>query len=399
MKNPNQIPQVDHSPEDQPQGENEQLETAPTQEVGELTDGFNGRILYASHTEHDLARLKIRKEITEDAVDNTRFDDFYKAGIGTVEMADGRSVNIIDVSPEDYSKNLGHSPEKIATYAQKGTIFFSPGWLDTLESNKYFIRSLLEKGYRVVSLEYPRKQTKGKSLEQERLEYMRAAVDSVNFDKNSAFGLGFSLGAIDLAQFLDPKSGDMHTLFKDLVLINPAGLNKKKEGFIHLIKNYLKHGKQKKTGDSDHRHLESSFSPPEEYSKEGVPVTHTSVEIRKRVTQEGKENFGKSLTFAGREALRVGKTKIQDPLTRLKQAGHSVTILSSENDSLLPSEELDIDDTGITTLPLTLAGYHNTPREISKWDPDSEQWQAWFGALDAAFMHRSQKEANQRTEL
>jgi len=331
----------------------------------------------------------IIKEKVDSVLDDAEFDAKFEKAITTVETEAAGPVRKIDISPDTKIFPL-----------PKDVIFFAPGWLETLEANKHLIKSLLHFGYRVISLEHPRDGGNTKNVNKRRVGAVSAVVDSVE-DRPKMIGMGHSLGAIDISEYADPERDlDTNLKFSNFILTNPAGLTRKTLGvrFPKLLWNYVKnHMAQKKEADKQLKSGNSDF-----YN--GIPTSNIATEVRSDLDTRGGEQFGSNLPLAGLEAVRVGSSSIQKSLYRLRENGHKVYVFSQENDRLLPSSSFDLkvsdkstrdpelkatgikyvaDDKADVDGFISLAGYHNTPRNAHRLDLENNQWMSivWIDAL------------------
>lgn len=294
--------------------------------------------------------------------EESKFDVEFRKNISVVDSKEAGRVNKIDISPENGTS--------------KAIIFLAPGWLETLDTNKYLIRSLVEFGYRVVSLEHPRDGGDSVNAEERHLSAISAVVNDTDLNGGKMFGMASSLGAIDISQFADPKRNpDTHDKFKDFILLNPAGLNAKKMtkvgDIMHLLKNYVV-GHMRQGAEA-----KKMMSELEGYN--GVPLTEIGALLREKMTKSGMADLNANMKLAFKEAVRVGGSKVQEELLRLRKNGHKVFVFSSEDDRLLPGNEYDAQVDQV----IQLAGYHNTFRNATRTDYDNEQWMSlvWVNSL------------------
>lgn len=324
----------------------------------------------------------------------SKFDEKFKKSISTVESQEVGTINKIDISPEE---------EK-----PKATIFLAPGWLEPIATNKFFIRALVGFGYRVISLEHPRKGGTKKSAEARHLEAISAVVNSTDLHGEKMFGLATSLGAIDIAQYADPKRNpDNHGKFKDFVLLNPAGLNIKSKNsklkdVIRLLKNYVSgHMKQGEEFQKTMTELGDSATVASADKYKGIPLTAITESVRKKANKPGDDDLKANPMLTLLEAIRVGSVRVQEELKHLRKNGHKIFIFTGEDDKLMPGKELDVKVAGDSKSGpkgdnikynstdaqvdqvIQLAGYHNTFRTTERADFDNNQWMSmiWVNAL------------------
>lgn len=326
----------------------------------------------------------------------SNFDARFNKSISVVNSKEVGSVNKVDISPENGQP--------------KATIFLAPGWLETLNTNKYLVRSLVEFGYRVISLEHPRHHGSAVDAGARHLAAINAVVEDTDLHGEKMFALASSLGAIDIAQYADPeKNPETHSKFKDFVLLNPAGLNSKDEkgktrDVLHLLKNYLfGHMKQGKETKKLMAELEEELrvSSADNSKGNGMPLSTIAELLREKMTKAGMSDLKSNPILASLEAVRVGGSRVQEELRRLRQNGHKIFVFTSENDKLLPGQEYDLKVAGEPGVGpkgenieygsadaqvdqvTQLAGYHNTFRNVARSDFDNDQWMSivWVNAL------------------
>lgn len=313
--------------------------------------------------------------------DEKQFETVFKNSISTIESPTTGSITKIDLKPEHPT----------------ATIFLAPGWLETLDSNKYFFKTLFEMGYRVISLEHPRTGGKSKEAKTRHLDAIEAVIDSTELGNEKMFGLASSLGAIDLTEFANTgKNGSAHSKFKDLILLTPAGLTdentKRFNGVLGLLKNYVAgHMKQGKTAKKDFSSLPDRATGISPKDDDGMPLTPIADAMRTKMTASGMRDLGKNPRLAFLEAVRVGSSHIQKDLQNLRKNGHKVFVFSTEKDRLLPDSEYKIQEGRDVDQLIQLAGYHNSFKTASKLDFDNEQWMGMVW-IDSLIRHSLEKE-------
>ena len=359
--------------------------------------------------EPDAVALRMTREDVLSTFEEreSEFDKLFEASISPIDCVETGKINKIDISPQGEAKDV---------------VFLAPGWLETLQTNKYLIRSLVELGYRVVSLDHPRHGGSEKSADTRHLAAISAVKDSLPGDIGNMVGMGSSLGAIDIAQYADPeRNPSAHECFSNFVLLNPAGLNGKglsKVGDVaHLFKSYafghMRQGgaakKLFKGMDENARALDYREDNPEDDSAAlidpqkdiGVPITAIADYMKGKMTKSGMDDLHANRGLAFKEAVRVGGTRIQKELGRLRANGHGVFVFSAEQDKLLPGSEYNLkvaDGEGLgpkgknlkygrpdaeADKVIQVAGYHNSFRAVAREDSDNDQWMAivWIDSL------------------
>ena len=265
------------------------------------------------------------EKTAEERLLSPEFDKKFNESISTVECPESGIVRKIDISPEN----------------PKDVIFLSPGWLETLESNRYLIKSFYDYGYRIVSLQHPRKGGDSDDPKVRHLGALKSVLDTVEGPKMQV--IAHSLGAIDIVEYSDPNSNtDHHERFKNFILTNPCGLTDKKYGrqLLGLAKNYaLDHMPQKKEIDTHIQKSKDEKKPIKWIDGNEIPVTEMSTEIRNQMETEGGEAFGINLALSAKEGVYIATSHIQKALRRLRKKDHSVFVFSSSDDRLVPRSD------------------------------------------------------------
>lgn len=271
------------------------------------------------------------------------FNKKFEQGIKEVESPEVGPIKVIDISPENHPK---------------GVIFLAPGWLETLQGNKYLIYQMVVNGYRVISLEHPRTGGTEKSSEKRRNAAIGTVMDCIRGEKMTV--VAHSLGAIDMAKFANTNENDQR--FGHFILLDPAGLeDESRSGVAKLLglgKNYLGH------------------------MKNPYPRGVVSEEIRKRIGAIGMKDLGTSPGLALKEGLQVALTDIKPGLAALRKKGHKVVVMAQEDDKLFPPKGDGI--LGHVDHHVVLAGDHNTFRTVDPADPDQQILGTW---IDLAIEH------------
>lgn len=272
------------------------------------------------------------------------FNKKFEEGIKEVESPEVGSIKVMDISPENHPK---------------GVIFLAPGWLETLQGNKYLIYQLVVNGYRVISLEHPRSGGTEKSSEKRRNAAIGTVMDCIGGSEKMTV-VAHSLGAIDMAKFANTDENDQK--FGHFILLDPAGLEDENRGgvakLLGLGKNYLGH------------------------MKNPAPRNDVSEAVRKRIGAIGMKDLGKNPGLALREGLQVALTDIKPGLAALRKKGHKVVVMAQEDDKLFPPKGNGI--LGHVDSHLVLPGDHNTIRTIDPGDPDQQILGTW---IDLAIDH------------
>jgi len=364
-------------------------------DAGEESIGLpeSGPEKFGDPTVHAISKSTKAEALSMFENSESKFDKRFNKSISTVESQGTGPISKIDISPEEGNP--------------KATVFLAPGWLEPLATNKYLIRSLVEFGYRVISLEHPRKNGTEKDAGKRHLEAISAVIDSVDLKGEKMFGMGSSLGAIDSTQYADPERATKnHEKFKDFILLNPAGLNTSNDstpkGVIHLLKKYVAgHMRQGKEAQRIMQGLDETETVAQQNRESGIPLTAVAELIREKMNIPGNEDLKANPMLTIREAMRVGGTRVQEELRRFRQTGHRVFIFTSDQDTLMPGKEFDIKVAGESGLGpegdkieyrasdaqvdqvFKLAGYHNTFRNATRLDFDNDQWMSmvWINAL------------------
>ncbi len=311
------------------------------------------------------------------------FESKFNNCISTVISQKIGPIRKLDISPE---KGL-----------EKAVIFLAPGWLENIQTNKHLIMALVEFGYRVISLDHPRKPIGKLSPENAHTEAISTVIEDSDIKGQKIYGLASSLGAIDIARYADPVSNpDNDIKFADFILLNPAGLTGKdsmgKMGDLaHLLNKYLfGHSKQSGKAKKDMKDPENSNL----LIYNGIPLTEIADKIRKEVVVHGTADLNANKLLALREAINIGSLRVQDQFSHLRGNGHKITVLTCEEDKLMPAGEYDLKVAGESGLGpngkniqygsseaqvdevIQLAGYHNTFRSTNRMDAQNEQWMA-----------------------
>jgi len=321
-------------------------------------------------------------------LNDPKFEEKFAQSIEVLDCKEAGEVRKIDISPDGNLKDI---------------VFLAPGWLETLEANKYLIKSLVDYGYRVISLQHPREGGSSKKPSTRRTAAISTVIDSLDGEKMQV--IANSLGAIDIAEYADPqRNSEAHTNFKGIILTNPAGLNKRRYGLIKLLTNYVRrHMGQKTEADDAIAAMQNRGEPLSHPTGNGIPTTEIATEIRQQMEDLGKADFNSNLPLAVREALLVAYSKIQTRLQRIRQQGHKIHVFIQDEDRLFPKKEYKLrvsNKTGadptikassvkyvapekaeadsLTNLP----GYHGTPRNAHRRDLKNPQWRShvWIDA-------------------
>lgn len=331
-----------------------------------------------------------REDIKEE-LKSPEFDKVFNESISLVECPESGTVRKIDISPEN----------------PKDVIFLSSGWLETLESNKYLIKSFYDYGYRIVSLQHPRKGGRSKNPKIRRLSAIESVLNDTKGPKMQV--LAHSLGAIDIVEFTNSDlNPDAHKKFKNFIFTNPCGLTAKKHGrqLLKLAKNYaLKHMKQKKEIDEHIKKLTDEKGVSRGLRGNEIPTSEIATEIRNEMDTRGGEEFGIDLKLSAKEGVYIATSHIQKKLKKLRKEGHSIFVFSSMDDRLVPRSDYGLkisnnspkdpelknlegieyveDGEADVDQVIALAGYHNSPRNIDFRDTDNPQFMThvWIDAL------------------
>lgn len=301
----------------------------------------------------NLDRNGDHEEKAEGSTDS--FNDRFDKAIKPIKVEEVGDVSYIDIGPRDVPPSR--------------TIFYVPGWLETLDSAKELFRNWVETyGYRVISLQHPRETNLFQKIEvadetigRNKLSRKGKAIDAVarkvmGSNKQKMDIIAFSSGAIDFA-----NSSVFRTYpnqFGNLLLYNPAGLDKKEEtGIGNLKKSLRRYG--------EHTSQRNNMT-------DGVSTTKVSQQIREAILKSGTADFKANKFLAKMEFYYGANARIQDQLEDYKKDGHKIAMIKTSEDKIAPAEDDDIPD-GLFDDVIPLYGYHNSLRDIGRWDLDNDQ--------------------------
>jgi pimeloyl-ACP methyl ester carboxylesterase len=236
----------------------------------------------------------------------------------------GGTADVVDVSPE--------------TAKTEVPVFLAPAWACSTDVYEPAIKTLYDKGRRVVSLDHPRRGgdfdtvVSQEDLKKFPPEQLRKAANILGVLEEKGIKktdiIAHSEGAINavIAATIEPEK------FRNLVLFAPAGLIGK-DSFLRLLKGF--------TGQSDFHESMKGRSPSDErFSWPEIPV---SEEMKKRApifVEGAKKYLIQNPIRSLKETIDISKSQIHEMLRDLHAKGIGIVVISGIDDPVFPMEKM-----------------------------------------------------------
>ena len=227
-------------------------------------------------------------------------------------IINGTIIESIDISPDNLKTEI--------------PVLVAPGFAATIESFEPLIKLLIESGYRVLSLNHPRRggiipALKNKTVKKYPKEELRKAqtilglLEQKNIKKINVIGHSEASINVSIAAILRPE------IFNNFIFFAPAGLIGR-DTLLRLVRGVMKHQ-----------------SHPD--SLKNIPITTAETKYLEATAYIGPKYWRDNWLRAFKEVLAISHARIENLLKYLHSKEIKIFVIAAVDDTFFPLTKME----------------------------------------------------------